>query len=142
MPRVTRRVGSEDLTLTVRAIETARQTGGSLTEVFEKIAATMATPEATDVKEVTKAFIQLANDGGGHDNITSVVVRVAENGASVHDAVRRAVAASGAPRRMKQTESARRAMSCCSGFRPGRTRAGIWKQTDLPPPVGMSTTVS
>ncbi|MCC6748256.1 MAG: Stp1/IreP family PP2C-type Ser/Thr phosphatase [Deltaproteobacteria bacterium] len=44
----------------------------------EKIATVMATPEATDVKEVTKAFIQLANDGGGHDNITSVVVRVAE----------------------------------------------------------------
>jgi tight adherence protein B len=36
-----RRVGSEDLTLTIRAIETARQTGGSLTEVFEKIAATI-----------------------------------------------------------------------------------------------------
>jgi tight adherence protein B len=32
------RVGSEDLTLAVRAIETARQTGGSLTEVFDKIA--------------------------------------------------------------------------------------------------------
>jgi tight adherence protein B len=33
-----KRVGSEDLTLAVRAIETARQTGGSLTEVFDKIA--------------------------------------------------------------------------------------------------------
>jgi tight adherence protein B len=33
-----KRMGSEDLTLTVRAIETARQTGGSLTEVFDKIA--------------------------------------------------------------------------------------------------------
>jgi len=35
------RVGSEDLTLVVAAIETARKTGGRLTEVFEKIAATI-----------------------------------------------------------------------------------------------------
>ncbi len=35
------RVGSEDLTLTVRAIEVARLTGGNLTTVFEKIAATI-----------------------------------------------------------------------------------------------------
>lgn len=36
-----RRVGSADLTLTVRAIEVARLTGGNLTDVFEKIAATI-----------------------------------------------------------------------------------------------------
>jgi serine/threonine protein phosphatase PrpC len=30
-----------------------------------------------DLEAVTEAFIKLANDGGGHDNITSVVVRVA-----------------------------------------------------------------
>lgn len=35
------RVGSEDLTLMVSAIEIARQTGGNLTEVFEKIAHTI-----------------------------------------------------------------------------------------------------
>lgn len=35
------RVGSEDLTVTVRAIEVARLTGGNLTEVFESIAATI-----------------------------------------------------------------------------------------------------
>ncbi len=35
------RVTSEDLTLMVRAIEIARQTGGNLTEVFELIAATI-----------------------------------------------------------------------------------------------------
>ncbi|MBU0679444.1 MAG: type II secretion system F family protein [Verrucomicrobia bacterium] len=35
------RVGSEDLTLMVSAIQTARQTGGNLTEVFDKIAATI-----------------------------------------------------------------------------------------------------
>lgn len=35
------RVGSEDLTLTVRAIEVARLAGGNLTDVFEKIAATI-----------------------------------------------------------------------------------------------------
>ncbi len=35
------RVRSEDLTLMIRAIEIARQTGGNLTEVFEKIAATI-----------------------------------------------------------------------------------------------------
>jgi len=36
-----RRVGSEDLTLVVVSIETARKTGGNLTEIFEKIAATI-----------------------------------------------------------------------------------------------------
>ena len=35
------RVGSEDLTLMVRAIEIARQTGGNLTEVFDTIATTI-----------------------------------------------------------------------------------------------------
>jgi len=34
-----KRVNSEDLTLMIRAIEIARQTGGNLTEVFDKIAA-------------------------------------------------------------------------------------------------------
>lgn len=36
-----KRVGSEDLTLTVRAIEIARLTGGNLTDVLEKISATI-----------------------------------------------------------------------------------------------------
>ena len=35
------RVGSEDLTLMVRAIEIARQTGGNLTEVFDQISETI-----------------------------------------------------------------------------------------------------
>lgn len=35
------RVGSDDLTLMIAAIETARQTGGNLTEVFDKIAHTI-----------------------------------------------------------------------------------------------------
>ena len=35
------RVGSEDLSLVVLAIETARKTGGNLTEIFEKIAGTI-----------------------------------------------------------------------------------------------------
>jgi tight adherence protein B len=35
------RVGSEDLTLVVMAIETARKTGGNLTEILEKISATI-----------------------------------------------------------------------------------------------------
>lgn len=35
------RVGSEDLALVVQAIEIARQTGGNLTEIFEKISATI-----------------------------------------------------------------------------------------------------
>ena len=35
------RVGSEDLTLMIRAVEIARQTGGNLTEVFELIAGTI-----------------------------------------------------------------------------------------------------
>jgi len=35
------RISSDDLTLMVLAIETARQTGGNLTEVFEKIAQTI-----------------------------------------------------------------------------------------------------
>jgi tight adherence protein B len=41
MRQMEQRVGSEDLTLMVLAIETARQTGGNLTEVFEKIASTI-----------------------------------------------------------------------------------------------------
>jgi len=36
-----KRVGSEDLTLVVLAIETARKTGGNLTEIFEKISQTI-----------------------------------------------------------------------------------------------------
>jgi len=36
-----KRVGSDDLALMVAALETARQTGGNLTEVFEKIAHTI-----------------------------------------------------------------------------------------------------
>jgi len=36
-----KRVGSDDLTLVALAIETARKTGGNLTEVFEKIASTI-----------------------------------------------------------------------------------------------------
>ena len=36
-----RRVGSEDLTLMIQAIEIARQTGGNLTEVFDRIANTI-----------------------------------------------------------------------------------------------------
>ncbi|MBM4148723.1 MAG: secretion system protein F [Lentisphaerae bacterium] len=36
-----RRVGSDDLSLVVMAIETARKTGGNLTEVFERIAHTI-----------------------------------------------------------------------------------------------------
>ena len=35
------RVGSEDLSLVVQSIEIARQTGGNLTEIFEKISATI-----------------------------------------------------------------------------------------------------
>ena len=35
------RVGSEDLTLVIAAIETARKTGGNLTEIFEQISATI-----------------------------------------------------------------------------------------------------
>lgn len=34
--------------------------------------------KAEDIKQVTESFITLANEGGGHDNITSVVVRVGE----------------------------------------------------------------
>ncbi|TAN38325.1 MAG: secretion system protein [Verrucomicrobia bacterium] len=41
MRQMEQRVGSEDLTLMVLSIETARQTGGNLTEVFEKIASTI-----------------------------------------------------------------------------------------------------
>ena len=41
LSKLEQRVHSEDLTLMVRAIEIARQTGGNLTEVFEKIAATI-----------------------------------------------------------------------------------------------------
>jgi len=36
-----KRIGSADLTLVVQAIEAARKTGGNLTEVFEKISATI-----------------------------------------------------------------------------------------------------
>ena len=36
-----RRVGSDDLTLVITAIETARRTGGNLTEIFEKISSTI-----------------------------------------------------------------------------------------------------
>jgi len=36
-----KRVGSDDMTLVVLAIETARKTGGNLTEIFEKISATI-----------------------------------------------------------------------------------------------------
>ena len=35
------RVGSDDLTLVILAIETARKTGGNLTEIFEKISSTI-----------------------------------------------------------------------------------------------------
>ena len=38
---LSRRVGSEDLDLTIVAIETARQTGGNVTEVFDRLAATI-----------------------------------------------------------------------------------------------------
>jgi len=41
LDQMEQRVGSEDLTLTVRAVEVARMTGGQLTEVFENIAATI-----------------------------------------------------------------------------------------------------
>ncbi len=36
--KLEKRVGSEDLTIMIRSIEIARQTGGNLTEVFDKIA--------------------------------------------------------------------------------------------------------
>ncbi len=36
-----RRIGSEDLTLMIQSIEIARQTGGNLTEVFDRIASTI-----------------------------------------------------------------------------------------------------
>ena len=36
-----RRIGSEDLTLMIQSIEISRQTGGNLTEVFDRIAATI-----------------------------------------------------------------------------------------------------
>lgn len=41
LDRLDRRVESEDLTLVILSIETARKTGGNLTEMFEKIAATI-----------------------------------------------------------------------------------------------------
>lgn len=41
LERMDERVGSEDLTLVVMAIETARKTGGNLTEIFEKISFTI-----------------------------------------------------------------------------------------------------
>lgn len=37
---------------------------------------TMKLVDSTDVTEVPKRFIDLANDGGGHDNITAIVVRM------------------------------------------------------------------
>ncbi len=48
------RVGSEDLTLMVRAVEIARQTGGNLTEVFDKIASTIR--ERTRIEGRVKAM--------------------------------------------------------------------------------------
>jgi tight adherence protein B len=41
LENMNRRVGSDDLTLVVMAIDTARRTGGNLTEMFEKISATI-----------------------------------------------------------------------------------------------------
>ena len=41
LTHLTERVGSEDLSLVVLAIETARKTGGNLTEIFDTIAATI-----------------------------------------------------------------------------------------------------
>ncbi len=41
LDQLDKRVGSEDLTLMLLAIETARQSGGNLTEVFDKIAVTI-----------------------------------------------------------------------------------------------------
>ncbi len=49
-----KRVGSEDLTLMLLAIETARQSGGNLTEVFEKIATTIR--ERTRIKGRIKSL--------------------------------------------------------------------------------------
>src|SRR5262249_20572155 len=39
-----------------------------------------------NVNEIPKGLIELANDGGGHDNITAVVVRVADEAAAPADA--------------------------------------------------------
>lgn len=41
LDNLARRVGSDDLTLVVMAIQTARQTGGNLTEIFDKISFTI-----------------------------------------------------------------------------------------------------
>jgi tight adherence protein B len=41
MADMDRRVGSEDLTLMIQSVEIARQTGGNLTEVFDRIAETI-----------------------------------------------------------------------------------------------------
>lgn len=41
MKNMDERVGSQDLTLVITAIETARRSGGNLTEIFDKIAATI-----------------------------------------------------------------------------------------------------
>ena len=41
LDNLAKRVNSEDLSLMINAIEIARQTGGNLTEVFEKISATI-----------------------------------------------------------------------------------------------------
>jgi tight adherence protein B len=48
------RVRSEDLTLMIRAVEIARQTGGNLTEVFDKIASTIR--ERTRIEGRIKAM--------------------------------------------------------------------------------------
>ncbi len=41
LENMTKRIPSEDLTLMIKAIEIARQTGGNLTDVFDRIAATI-----------------------------------------------------------------------------------------------------
>ena len=41
LTQLEQRVGSDDMTLVAMAIETARKTGGNLTEIFEKISATI-----------------------------------------------------------------------------------------------------
>lgn len=45
-------------------------------EPDDKIAEALA---GEDIKAVTQGFVTIANDGGGHDNITSVVIRVGES---------------------------------------------------------------
>jgi serine/threonine protein phosphatase PrpC len=41
-----------------------------------------------DIKDVPKQLIEIANAGGGHDNITGVVLRVGEGGTSTAAAPR------------------------------------------------------